>query len=94
VRITGVRTTLYEYEVRRPIGDVQLPQGARRIAELAVFLTTDEGITGVAIGAPGAQPIVHALTEQLVGRDPREVRGLYELMLRLTFKAGPDGVIG
>ena len=94
MRITGVRTTLYEYEVRRPIGDVQLPQGARQIAELAVFLTTDEGITGVAIGAPAAQPIVHALTEQLVGRDPREVRGLYELMLRLTFKAGPDGVIG
>lgn len=94
MRITGVQTTLYEYEVRRPIGDVQLPQGARRIAELAVFLTTDEGITGVAIGAPGGQHIVHALTEQLVGRDPREVRGLYELMLRLTFKAGPDGVIG
>ena len=94
MRITGVRTTLYEYEVRRPIGDVQLPDGARRIAELAVFLTTDEGVTGVAIGAAAARPIVHALAEQLVGRDPREVRGLYELMLRLTFKAGPDGVVG
>jgi L-alanine-DL-glutamate epimerase-like enolase superfamily enzyme len=85
---------MYEYGVRRPIGDVQLPDGARRIAELAVFLTTDEDLTGVAIGAAATQPIVHALTEQLVGRDPREVRGLYELMLRLTFKAGPDGVIG
>ena len=94
MRITGVRTTLYEYGVRRPIGDVQLPDGARRIAELAVFLTTDEDVTGVAIGAAAAQPIVHALAEQLVGRDPREVRGLYELMQRLTFKAGPDGVIG
>jgi len=94
VRITGVRTTLYEYEVRRPIGDVQLPDGARRIAELAVFLTTDEGVTGVAIGAAAARPIVHTLAEQLVGKDPRQVRGLYELMLRLTFKAGPDGVIG
>jgi L-alanine-DL-glutamate epimerase-like enolase superfamily enzyme len=73
---------------------VQLPDGARRIAELAVFLTTDEDLTGVAIGAAATQPIVHALTEQLVGRDPREVRGLYDLMLRLTFKAGPDGVIG
>lgn len=94
MRITGVRTTLYEYEVRRPIGDVQLPDGARRIAELAVFLTTDEGVTGVAIGAAAARPIVHTLAEQLVGKDPRQVRGLYELMLRLTFKAGPDGVIG
>ena len=94
MRITGVRTVLYEYGVRRPIGDVQLPDGARRIAELAVFLRTDEGVTGVAIGAAAAQPIIHALTEHLVGRDPREVRGLYELMQRLTFKAGPDGVIG
>jgi L-alanine-DL-glutamate epimerase-like enolase superfamily enzyme len=94
VRITGVRTILHEYEVRRSIGDVQLPDGARRIAELAVFLTTDEGVTGVALGAAAARPIVHTLAEQLVGKDPQQVRGLYELMLRLTFKAGTDGVIG
>lgn len=94
MRITGVRTALYEYGVRRPIGDVQLPDGAQRIAELAVFLTTDEEPVGVAIGAAAAQSVVHALAEHLVGRDPREVRGLYDLMSRLTFKAGPDGVIG
>ena len=94
MRITGVRTAMYEYAVRRPIGDVQLPDGAGRIAELAVFLTTDEEVTGVAIGAAASRSIVHALTDHLVGRDPREVRGLYELMQRLTFKAGPDGIIG
>jgi L-alanine-DL-glutamate epimerase-like enolase superfamily enzyme len=94
VRITGVRTTLYEYEVLRPIGDVQLPNGARRIAELAVFLTTDEEAVGVAIGTAAAQPIVHGLANELVGRDPREARGLHELMLRLAFKSGTDGVVG
>ncbi len=94
MRITGVRTALYEYEVRRPIGDVQLPDGAQRIADLAVFLTTDEEIVGVAITGAAARPIVHALAEHLVGRDPREVRGLHERMLRLAFKSGPDGIIG
>lgn len=94
MRITGVRTALYEYRVLRPIGDVQLPDGARRIAELAVFLTTDEEVVGVALAAAGARPIVHGLAEELVGRDPREVRGLHELMLRLTFKGGLDGLVG
>jgi L-alanine-DL-glutamate epimerase-like enolase superfamily enzyme len=94
VQITGVRTALYEYGVLRPIGDVQLPDGARRIAELAVFLTTDEEPVGVAIGAPASRQIVHQLAEQLVGRDPREVRGLHDLMIRLTFKGGPYGVVG
>ena len=94
MQITGVRTALYEYGVLRPIGDVQLPDGARRIAELAVFLMTDEEPVGVAIGGPASRPIVHQLAEQLIGRDPREVRGLHDLMLRLTFKAGPYGIVG
>jgi L-alanine-DL-glutamate epimerase-like enolase superfamily enzyme len=94
VRITGVRTAVYEYGVQRPLGDVQLPDGARRIAELAVFLTTDEEAVGVAIAPAGARSTVHGLAEHLVGKDPQEVRGLHELMLRLTFKGGPDGVVG
>ena len=92
--ITGVRTVVYEYETRRPIGDVQLPRGASRIAELAVVVTTTEEPVGVAIAGAGAAPIVHALAAELVGRDPREVRGLHELLLRLTFKSGQGGVIG
>jgi L-alanine-DL-glutamate epimerase-like enolase superfamily enzyme len=94
MRITSVRTVLYEYELRRSIGDVQLPGGARRSAELAVFLDTDEGVTGVAIAGSGSGPIVGSLAEQLIGRDPRQVRGLYQLLTRLTFKAGLDGVVG
>jgi L-alanine-DL-glutamate epimerase-like enolase superfamily enzyme len=94
VRITGVRTTLYEYGVQRSIGDVQLPQGARRIAEVAVVLTTDEEVIGVAIAAAAARPTIHGLAEQLVGRDPREVRGLHDLMLRLAFKGGTEGIVG
>jgi L-alanine-DL-glutamate epimerase-like enolase superfamily enzyme len=94
VKITGVRTVLYEYEAKRPIGDVQLPTGARRVADLAVFLDTDDDVVGVAIGASGARPIVHALGKELIGADPRAVRGLHDLMLRLTFKAGAEGQVG
>lgn len=92
--VTGVRTVPYEYEVRRPIGDVQLPGGANRMADLAVFLTTDDETVGVGIGSAIARPIVHGLAEHLVGRDPMEVRGLHELLLRLTFKSGSGGVVG
>jgi L-alanine-DL-glutamate epimerase-like enolase superfamily enzyme len=89
LRIRDVRTVLYEYPSPRPIGDVQLPDGATRLAEVAVFLTTDEEPVGVAITSPAARSAVHRLAAELVGHDPREVRGLYELMQGLVFKAGP-----
>lgn len=94
MRIQGVRTVLYEYDLARPIGDVQLPAGATKMAEVAVFIATDEGLTGVAIATPAAQPIVHHLGSELVGHDPRAVRALYERMRRLTFKAGLGGAVG
>ncbi len=94
MRITGVRTVLYEYTTVRPIGDVQLPGGAEITTDLAVFLLTDEEPVGLAISSPGARPVIHSLAESLVGCDPREVRALYELMLRITFKSGTGGAIG
>ena len=90
MRITGVRTVVYEYPLRHPIGDVQ-SQGSRRMADLAVFLETDESLTGVAIADAGSSATVHALAAELVGRDPRAVHALYELMQRIAFKAGPHG---
>ena len=90
MRITGVRTVLYEYPLRRPIGDVQA-HGMRRMAELAVFLETDDEPVGVAIAGAGASSAVDALAAELVGRDPRAVRAIYERMQRIAFKAGPYG---
>ena len=52
MRITGVRTVMYEYPLRHPIGDVQ-SQGCQRMADLAVFLETDEALVGVAIAGAG-----------------------------------------
>ncbi len=92
MRITGVRTVTYEYPLRHPIGDVQ-SQGSTRMADMAVFLETDEELVGVAIADPGSAASVHALVEELVGRDPRAVRAMYERMQRIAFKAGPHGPV-
>src|SRR5687767_13570505 len=64
------------------------------MAEVAVFLLTDEEPVGVAIAAPGAQPIVHGLAAELIGRDPRAVRDHFETMQRLAFKGGSGGAVG
>ncbi len=45
MKITGVRTKLYEYEMLRPLGDANSPKGRSHVASLAVFIDTDEGIT-------------------------------------------------
>jgi L-alanine-DL-glutamate epimerase-like enolase superfamily enzyme len=90
MRITGVRTVMYEYPLRHPIGDVQ-SHGFRQMADVAVFLDTDELLVGVAIAGGSAASTIHLLAAELVGRDPRAVRALYERMQRIAFKAGPHG---
>ncbi len=90
MRVTSVRTVLYEYPLLRPIGDVQA-HGMRRMADLAVFVETDESLVGVAIGGAASAAAVDALGAELVGRDPRAVRAMYERMQRIAFKSGPHG---
>ncbi len=60
----------------------------------AVFITTDEEPVGVAVASPGAAPIPHDLAAELVGRDPRAVRGLHEMLMRRTSKAGQGDAVG
>ena len=35
LKITGLRTTLYQFEMARPLGDATLPEGSRLAAGLA-----------------------------------------------------------
>ena len=92
MKITGVRTVLYEVELDRPIADVNRPGGLRRLAQLAVFLDTDEDVTGVSIGAPGTAGAIQRMTADLLtGRDPRGVRGLWKRMVDAVFKGGNRG---
>ncbi len=95
MRITGVRTRLYEFEMARPIGDANSPTGRRRSAQVAVFIDSDEGISGVALSSSSAQPHIHSLVSNLlVGRDPRGVRGLWKVMVDFAFKGGNRGIMG
>ena len=92
--ITGVRTQLYEIPLTRPLGDANSPKGRRTMASLAVFLETDEGLTGVSIANPHAQIHIHNLVEKLLqGRDPRGVVGLWKRMVDFVFKGGNRGTI-
>lgn len=91
MKITEIRTQLYEYELTRPLGDVNSPKGRTRACDMAVMVDTDAGLTGVAIGGPGACPHVHSLGELLVGIDPRGVRGLWKRMVDRVFKGGNEG---
>ncbi len=94
MKITGVRTRLYEFKAGRALGDVNLPSGSDRGAGLAVFVDTDEGVTGVTTGSPGVRGAVHSLAENLlVGQDPRGVRGLWKRMVDAVFKGGNRGAV-
>jgi L-alanine-DL-glutamate epimerase-like enolase superfamily enzyme len=94
MKITGVRTRLYEFRAGRALGDVNLPTGSDRANGLAVFVDTDEGITGVTTGGPGARGAIHGLAEScLVGQDPRGVRGLWKRMVDAVFKGGNRGAV-
>jgi L-alanine-DL-glutamate epimerase-like enolase superfamily enzyme len=93
LRITGIRTTRYEYDLQRPIGDANFPEGRRRWGGLAVFIDTDAGLTGVSIGSASARRFIDAFTPLLVGEDPRGVRGLWRKMVDHAFKGGIHGVV-
>jgi L-alanine-DL-glutamate epimerase-like enolase superfamily enzyme len=92
MKITGIRTVLYEYDLKRPIGDANSPQGSQHIPSLAVFVDTDAGLTGVSVGAPDARQIIHSMAKDLlIGQDPRGVRGLWQRMVDCLFKIGNRG---
>jgi len=94
LKITGVRTKLYEVEMTRRLGDANNPTGRKRAANVAVFIDTDEGLSGVCVATPPAQAHIHALVEALLlGHDPRGVRGLWKKMVDLAFKGGNRGFL-
>jgi len=94
MKITGVRTILYEIELTRLLGDANSPLGRRRAAQAAVFLDTNKGLTGIGIGSPAACSHVHGFVDNLLmGCDPRGVRGLWQKMVDFVFKGGNSGVV-
>lgn len=94
MKITGVQTTLYECDMSHKKGDANSPGGRLRSGNQIVELTTDEGLTGVALGGTRARPQIQSLVNNvLMGEDPRGVKGLWQRMVDMAFKGGHDGII-
>ena len=90
MKITGVRSQAYQLTMSRTIGDANHPEGSDQMPGLAVFLDTDEGISGISMG--GSRDLVHAMVDDLlVGQDPRGVLGHWNTMVDQVFKGGNRG---
>jgi L-alanine-DL-glutamate epimerase-like enolase superfamily enzyme len=90
MRITALRTVPYTYAASRPLSDVNFPEGRQEQRTTALFIDTDEGITGVAVhGSP--ESAIRPFEHLLVGRDPRGVRDIYKRMVDEVFKVGNRG---
>jgi len=94
MKIKKITTKLYELEMKRSLGDANSPKGRKNWASLAVFISTDEGLTGVSLGSPGAQQTISSLEPLLIGEDPRGVRGIWKKMVDWAFKGGNRGIAG
>ncbi|NKB71418.1 MAG: mandelate racemase/muconate lactonizing enzyme family protein [Candidatus Latescibacteria bacterium] len=94
MQITGVTTTLYAFDLERPMGDANSPAGRTRGSGCIVELHTDAGLTGIGLGGAGVRPQINGLVEGVLkGGDPRQVRGLWQRMIDKHFKGGHDGLI-
>lgn len=91
MKITGVRSVTYTYQLDRAIGDVHLPEGTNVGSDIAVFVDTDDGVTGVAVGMGHGPDALQMFEDVLVGADPRSVKGLWERMAARVFKLGVAG---
>lgn len=94
MKVTEVRTEVYEFELERPVGDANFPDGMRRWAGMGVFVDTDEDLTGVSISFPETRSHIHSIVDGvIVGHDPRGVRGLWQDMMDVVFKGGNSGIV-
>ncbi|MCY3715145.1 MAG: mandelate racemase/muconate lactonizing enzyme family protein [Chloroflexi bacterium] len=94
MKITNIRTSAFQHEMSRAIGDANNPRGRSLYAGLAVFLHTDAGLTGMALGNPGQAWAIESMARELLfGQDPRGVIGLWQRMADFAFKGGNRGAI-
>jgi len=91
VKVTEISFRPYTYELLRKIGDVNLPEGVSEGSELAVFVHTDEGVTGCSVGVGNADQTLPALADLVIGSDPRSVRSIWNRMTARAFKSGNHG---
>jgi L-alanine-DL-glutamate epimerase-like enolase superfamily enzyme len=91
MKITGLRTQPYQIKMKRPIGDANYPAGRDVMTATALWLDTDEGISGISLGGTGGGLVQLMVDELLVGKDPRGVLGHWNTMVDYVFKGGNRG---
>jgi len=75
----------------RPIGDANNPVGADVMTSTALWLDTDEGLSGISIARGGSGLLQSMVDNLLVGKDPRGVLGHWNTMIDHVFKGGNRG---
>jgi L-alanine-DL-glutamate epimerase-like enolase superfamily enzyme len=91
MKITGIRTQPFQINMKRSIGDANNPVGRKTMTANALWIDTDEGVSGISMaGAPGG--VLQSLVDDiLVGKDPRGVLGHWNNMIDYVFKGGNRG---
>ena len=93
MKITGIRTRPYFFQLDRLMGDSNFPSGNKNMSGMIVYIDTDEGLSGISISSPGADNAIKTLEPLLVGKDPRGVKGLWRLLIDAVFKGGNEGTM-
>ncbi|MBI4220359.1 MAG: mandelate racemase/muconate lactonizing enzyme family protein, partial [Chloroflexi bacterium] len=88
MKVTGIRIKHYQFKMARKLGDANYPAGTDEGAGSILYIDTDEGITGIALGS---SPSVRKMEHLIVGEDPRGVVGHWKRMFDFVFKAGNEG---
>ncbi len=93
MKIIELKTTLFEFELDRVMGDANSPRGRTKSASCLVELITDEGLIGLSIGGGNSIPQIQSLFEGIIkGNDPKSVYSLWKKMVEKFFKGGHDGI--
>jgi L-rhamnonate dehydratase len=88
MRITAVRALI-------PRGTNEPRDWRTAMAQIAVLVETDAGLTGLGVGGggpAGVHIVDSVLREVVVGRDPADIEGLWAAMYRATLPFGRKGV--
>ena len=93
MKVIGIRTRPYFFELDRFMGDANFPSGNKQMSGMIVYVDTDEGISGISISSPGTDNAIKTLEPRLIGKDPRGVKGLWKIMIDAVFKGGNEGTM-
>ena len=91
MKITGIRTQPYQIKMKRPIGDSNNPTGHDWLISNALWLDTDEGLSGISMSGASGGLLQAMVDDILVGKDPRGVLGHWNNMIDYVFKGGNRG---